>query len=118
GVAAQVEVRAEGDQVAHPVRALAHHHLDRVAVAEAVAGSERVGDVRLEAVLRAPHRGDAALRVAAVALGEAVLGDQHDAPGARAAGAAAGVPHAGADDARGAARRARQAPPARGPHLL
>src|SRR6266404_1460370 len=34
------------------------------------------------------------------------------------AGAAAGVPHAGADVARGAARRARQAPPARGPHLL
>ena len=84
GVAAQVEVRAQGDEIAHPVRALAHHHLDRVAVAEPVAGGERVGDVRLEAVLRAPHRGDAALRVAAVALGEPVLGDQRDVPGARA----------------------------------
>src|SRR5206468_12188763 len=84
GVAAQVEVRAQGDEIAHPVRALAYHHLDRVAVAEPVAGGERVGDVRLEAVLRAPHRGDAALRVAAVALGEPVLGDQRDVPGARA----------------------------------
>ena len=78
-VAAAVEVRPERDQVAHAVRSLAHDDLDDVAVAEAVAGDERVVDVGLEGVVGAPDRGDAALGVLARALGQPVLGDQHDA---------------------------------------
>src|SRR5207249_5528914 len=75
-----------------------YHYFHRVAVAEPVAGGERVGDVRLEAILRAPHRGDAALRVAAVALGEPVLGDQHDVPHARALERAGETGDAAAED--------------------
>jgi hypothetical protein len=44
-VAAEVEVGAERDQVAHPVRPLADDDLDRVAVAEPVAGDQGVVDV-------------------------------------------------------------------------
>src|SRR6185436_4412144 len=79
-----VEVRAEGDQVADAVGALAHDRLDDVAVAEAGAGDERVLGMRLEAVLRAPDRGDSTLRVLAGALGQAVLRDDHDGPVRRA----------------------------------
>src|SRR5439155_1015444 len=78
GVAAQVEVRPERNQPAHPGRTLADDGLDHVATAEPGARRDRIVDVRLEAVLGAPDRGDAALSVLARALGKPVLRDQHD----------------------------------------
>ena len=70
------EVGAEGDQVADALRPLAHHQLDDVAVAEAGAGDQGVLDVRLEGVVGAPHRGDAALGVARRALRQRSLREQ------------------------------------------
>jgi hypothetical protein len=98
GIAAQVEVRAERDQVAHAIRALAHDHFHHVPVAEPVSRDECVGDVRLEAVFRAPHRGDTTLRVAAGALGQAVLGDEDDAACAGALQSAGEARDAAAQD--------------------
>ena len=63
---------------------LADDQLDDGAVAQAAAGGERVLDVVLEAVLRRQHAGDAALGVGAVALLDAVLGDDQDVAGRRA----------------------------------
>ena len=86
-----VEVRAAADQVVDLLGRLAHHHLDDVAVAQAGAGGQRVLDVVLEAVLRRQHAGDAALGVGAVALLDAVLGDdQHVAGPAAPPGPPAG----------------------------
>src|SRR5262249_17711712 len=53
-VPADVEVRAEGDQVTDALGPLADDGLDDVAVAEAGAGDERIVGMGLEAVLRAP----------------------------------------------------------------
>ena len=72
--------------------------LDDVAMAEPGAGDERVLGVRLEAVLRAPDRGDAALRVLARALGQAVLRDQRDGAVACALERAGEPGDAAADD--------------------
>ena len=72
------EVRAETDEVADAVGSFVNDELDDVAVAEAGAGIERVVDVSLEGVLRAPHRGDAALSERGVADREAILGEQRD----------------------------------------
>ena len=82
-----VAVDAEtGDYVgvSHIWRRLADDDLDGVPVTEPVPGGQRVPDVLLEAVLRAPHRGDAALGVLARALGQAVLRDQDDPSGSGA----------------------------------
>src|SRR5581483_7193516 len=62
------------------------------------ARGERVLDVGFEAVLGAPHRGDAALGILARALGQAVLRDQHDAGGARTAERGDEAGNAAADD--------------------
>ena len=70
-----VELGAPADQLVDLLRRLADDHLDDLAVAQAGAGDERVLDVVLEAVLRRQHAGDAALGVGAVALLDAVLGD-------------------------------------------
>ncbi len=78
GIAAPIEVGAERDQVADAVRPFADDHLDDVAVAEPGAGDERVVDVRLEAVLGAPDRRDAALGVLARTLGQPVLRQEDD----------------------------------------
>ena len=78
GAGAAREVGAERDQLADALGAVAHHQVDDVAVAEAGAGDQRVLDVRLEGILRAPHRGDAALRVGGGALRQAVLGQDDD----------------------------------------
>ena len=74
-----VEAHAEVDQLADAGRALAHDDLHDVAMTEARARAERVRDVRLERVVRAPDRGDTALGVLAGALRQAVLGDEQDA---------------------------------------
>ena len=65
------ELRAERDQLAHRVGAVAHDGFDRVPIAQAGAGAQRVVDVRFERVVDAPHAGDAALRVGGVGLGAA-----------------------------------------------
>src|SRR5262249_37763398 len=69
---------APADHVADLSGGLADDHLDDGAVAQAAARGERVLDVVLEAVLGREHGGDAALGVAAVALLDAVLGDDED----------------------------------------
>src|SRR5262249_26318837 len=79
GVSPPVEVDPQGDEVPDPVRALAHDRGDDVAMAEPRAGLQRVLDVGLERVVRAPDRSDAALGVLARALRQTVLGDQEDA---------------------------------------
>jgi len=76
----RIEARAERDQLTDAVRPLVHHHLDDVLVAEAGAGADRVGGVRLEGVLGAPDGRHAALRVRRVALVGAVLGDDRHPP--------------------------------------
>ena len=73
-----VEVRAPRDQLGDPPRRLADDQLDDLAVAEPLAGGERVVDVVLEVVLGVEHAGDAALGVGAVALADLVLGDDQD----------------------------------------
>src|SRR5262249_33275495 len=85
GVAAEVEARAERDQVLHACGTVAHDQVDDVGVAEAGTGGVRVLRVRLETVVGAPHRRDPTLGVLARALREAVLGEQDDVGDARTA---------------------------------
>ena len=94
----QVELRAEADQVVDLLRGLADDQLDDVAVAQAGAGDERVLDVVLEAVLGGQHAGDAALGVGAVALVDAVLGDDEHVEVGRDFEGGAEPGDAGADD--------------------
>ena len=72
------EVAAEVDQFADAVRAAAHDQFDDLAVAEPVAGGQRVLDVQIEAVLLAPDRGDPPLRVPGVRGARLALGDDRD----------------------------------------
>ena len=73
----------EFDEPAHPLRPIAHHHLDDVAVREPSAGRHRVGHMRLEAVQRIEDRGDSALRPACRRVGDGTFGDDENAPKAR-----------------------------------
>src|SRR4029079_2596985 len=63
-----IERGAPGDQLADVARAFVHEDLDRIAVAEAGAGFERVREVQRGRVVRAERRGHTALGVAGVAL--------------------------------------------------
>ena len=66
--ASRSNARAPIDELAHIARAVLDQHADGGFVAQAVAGSQRVGDMQLGAVVGAHRRRDAALRVAGVAL--------------------------------------------------
>jgi len=77
----RVEARAERDELADALGPLVHDHVDDVLVTESGAGLDGVAGMRLEGVLRAPDRGDAALRVGGVALVGAILGEDGHAPG-------------------------------------
>ncbi len=57
-------------------RSRRHQDADRIQIAQAVAGGEGVLEVQLRSVVVADRRGDAALRVAGVALGRRGLGEQ------------------------------------------
>ena len=74
-----VEGRAPLDQLAHVARALANEHVNGLGETEAVAGRERIARVQIRRVVIAHRRGDAALRVAGVALARIGLGQQDDA---------------------------------------
>ena len=56
-----------------------HAQLDDLAIAQAVAGDQRVLDVLLEAVVGREHRGDAALGPVGVGVGRPLLRDHDDA---------------------------------------
>ena len=57
-----VETRAPGNEFGDPPRRLANHRINDVAVAQPATGSERVGDMIVEAVLGIDHASDATLR--------------------------------------------------------
>ena len=78
GLGVAGEVAPQVDQFADAVRAAAHDQFHHVAVAEAVAGGQGVVDVQVEAVLRAPDRGDAPLGVPGVRGLRLALGDDRD----------------------------------------
>ena len=75
-----IERRAPLDQLADVARSLVRQHVDGVGHAQAVAGGDRVARVQLRRIVRADGRGDAALRVAGVALARIGLGEDDDAP--------------------------------------
>ena len=75
------EARAERDQLAHRVGAVAHDGFDRVPIAQPGAGAQRIVDVRLERVVDAPYAGDSALRVGGVGLVARGLGQHRDGAG-------------------------------------
>ncbi len=87
-----VEVGAHLEELAHPVRALVHEHLDGLLVAEAGAGAHRVLEVQLGRVGLAEGGGDAALGEEGGGVVEAALGEQADPPatGGRDGGRQAG----------------------------
>jgi hypothetical protein len=91
-----VKARAVGNEVVDLPGGLAHHHLDGGAIAQPGSGGQGVLDVVLEAIFRRAHGGDAALGVVAVALLQAVLGDDE---GAQLARRGQGRTHAGDADA-------------------
>ena len=66
-------------QLAHPLRPLAHHNLDGLAVTQPGSGNQGVLDVLLGGVLGGHHRRDAALRVVRVRLDRLFLRDDGDA---------------------------------------
>ena len=73
-----VEDRAQRDQLADRVRPLGHQHPDRLLVADAGAGDERVVQVLVGGVAGTECGGDPALGPLGRARGEEVLGDHHD----------------------------------------
>ena len=77
-----VELRPPGDELLDFGGSGMDHTFHDLAVAQSVAGDERVLDVVLERVLRIEDAREPALRVRTVALGDAVLGDdQHGESG-------------------------------------
>ncbi len=75
-----VELDAQREEPADPLRPLPHRHLDGLAVAQAGARHQRVLDVQLELVVEPEDAGDAPLRVLGGALRPLPLGeDQHRA---------------------------------------
>jgi hypothetical protein len=88
-------------QIAQPgdgVGGAFHHEARGGRVAQAGAGDERVVDVRLQAVAFAQHRGDAALRPSAGAVGQRALGDDRHAVRRRQVQRGAQAGEAAADD--------------------
>ena len=74
-----VEHRPHGDELVDPGRALVDQDPDRVEVAEAGAGGERVGQVEVGGVgIAAEHGGHAALRPTSRGLGQLALGEHAD----------------------------------------
>ena len=74
-VAIAIERGAPLEQLADVADAVLHEHAHGVFVAQAVAGGHRVGEMLLRRILGADRGGDAALRVAGVALGGIGLGE-------------------------------------------
>ena len=73
-----IEVGAEREQLLDRGRALGDDALDHLAIAQAIADHQRVGDVLLERVVVGQHRGDAALGPVGVGVAGRALGDDGD----------------------------------------
>src|SRR5262249_40657114 len=93
-----IELGAPLDELAHVARSLFDQHAYRVLVAQAIAGANRVCRVQLRAVVVANGGGDAALRVAGVALAGIGLGENENASGRRERDRGAKPRDAAADD--------------------
>ena len=78
--ASRSNARAPLDQLADVARPFLDQHAHRALVAQAVAGGDRVGRVQLRRIVGADRGGDAALRVAGVALARLGLGEDEHAP--------------------------------------
>ena len=76
-----IELRAPLHQLEHVPTTVLDQHLNRVLVAETVAGSKRVTDVEIDRVIRPDGCRDAALRVSGVALRRVGLRDDDDVTG-------------------------------------
>ena len=68
-------------QFPNVARSFVHQHVDRVGHAKSVARRHRVARMQLGRVVCAERRGDAALRVAGIALSRIGLGENHDVAG-------------------------------------
>ena len=77
-LAVEVEVDTVLHQFADAVRSFADGHLVHLAVADAVAGHERVVDMLVETVAVVHHGGDTALGIARGALAGLTLGKDAD----------------------------------------
>ena len=93
-----IEPRAHAEQFADVADAVLDQRGDGGFVAQAVARAQRVGRVQRRAVVVADGRGDAALRVAGVALGRIGLGQDEHAAGRRERDRRAQAGDAAADD--------------------
>ena len=79
----EVEAGAPRHQLADVGRPLANQDVDRLGIAQAVAGGECVGGVERRRIIGADCRGDAALRVGSVAVARIGLGQDQDGTGIR-----------------------------------
>ncbi len=73
-----VELGPPAHQLLDPSRSFTNHHVDDLAITQIAARRQRVGHVRLKAIVGIQHAGDPALGVAAVGLAQAVLGHHQD----------------------------------------
>ncbi len=93
-----IEPRAPLDQLAHVPRAFLDEHAHGRLVAQSVAGANRVASMERGAVVGTDRGGNAALRVAGVALGRVGLGQNQHAAGWRERNRGAQSGDAAADD--------------------
>ena len=75
-----------------------HEHVNRVGVAEPIAGRQRVARVQLRRIIGTERSGDAPLGVARVALGSVGFGENDDVAGLRERQRGAQAGDATADD--------------------
>ena len=93
-----IEARATGHQLARVAHAVFDQHANRRLQAQPITGRHGVGRMQVWRVARAQRRGDAALRVAGVALGGIGLGENEDVTGQRQIGGRAQSRDAAAND--------------------
>ena len=93
-----IELHTPVDQLLHQAGTVLDERPDRRLVAETVAGRQGVAPVQRRTVIGAHRRGDAALRVAGVALGGRGLGEHEDAAARRQRDRRAQSRDAAADD--------------------
>ena len=74
-----VEVRAEANELLHPVRPFVHEHVDGFRVAQARAGEQRILVMEFGLVVVREDGGDASLRIASIAVEERLLRDHKNA---------------------------------------
>ena len=92
------EPDADVEQALDLIGALAHAHLDHVAIAQAIARGQGVLDVEVDAVVGGEHRGHAALSPVGVGVGPLLLRDHDDAAMLRGEQGEVEASDAGTDD--------------------